>query len=137
MKGASMIIETILLAAAIILFLVALVSAFNTMTEKFTRERIQQALYLDAQRTAYSILLARDIAGDNGEATVYPEMTRGLQPEIWVQDGDIKARKGSITVSLSIYGIDSYVDISGRIKGTRIQQPFVRATSGAIELGVE
>lgn len=132
-----MIIETILLAAAIILFLVALVSTFNTMTEKFTRERVQQALYLDAQRTAYSILLARDIAGSSGEATVYPEMTSGLRPEIWVQDGDIKARTGTITVSLSLYGLDSYVDISGRIKGTRVQKPYVKATSGAVELGVE
>ena len=137
MKGAALIIETILLAAAIILFLIALISTFNRMTTDFTRERIRHALRLDAEKVAYSILMARDLAGESGEATVYPELTANLQPTIWVEGGYLRAKAGGVQTRISLYGLDSYVQISGRIKGTRIQKPYVRASSGAIQLGVE
>lgn len=137
MKGVSPVIETVLMAAAIVIFLVYLMGAFNDFTERIGNERTRTALVIDSHKVAHAVLLARREVGA-GSAKFYLDLA-GLPSEIKVQDGYIiaKTQNGLTRVNTSLYNLDSYVTFTGKIVNSRGMKPYVSSSGDTITLGVE
>jgi hypothetical protein len=137
MKGVSPVIETVLMAAAIVIFLVYLMGAFNDFTTRVGNERTRSALVIDSQKVAHAILLSRREVGA-GTAKFYLDLA-DVPSEIRVQDGYIIARtqNGLVKVNTSLYNMDSYVTFTGKIVNSKGLKPYVASSGNAITLGVE
>ena len=137
MKGVSPVVETVLMAAAIILFLIYLVGAFNDFTTLVGNERTRTALAVDSSKVTHAILLARREVGA-GSSKFYLELA-DIPSEIKVQGGRIiaKTRNGLIKVNTSLYNMDSYVNFTGKIINAKGLKPYVSSSGDTITLGVE
>lgn len=135
MKGVSPVIETVLMAAAVIIFLVYLMGAFNDFTQRVSTERTRTALTIDSQKVIHSIILSRkELRG--GSSKFYLDLA-DIPSEISIKDGYVIAKTRSISVNTSIYNLDSYVTFQGRIKNTKSRRPFISSSGNMVTLGVE
>ena len=137
MKGVSPVVETVLMAAAIVIFLVYLMGAFNDFTSRIGSERMRNALVIDSHKVAHAVLLARREVGA-GTAKFYLELA-DVPSEIKIQDGYIIARtqSGLTSVNTSLYNLDSYVSFTGKIVNSKGLKPYVASSGNTITLGVE
>ncbi|MBR9680874.1 MAG: hypothetical protein GOU98_03565 [Candidatus Altiarchaeota archaeon] len=135
MKGVSSVIETVLMAAAVITFLVYLMGAFGTFTEMVVGERTRTALNIDAQKVINAVLLARREVGA-GDSKFYIDLA-DLPSEIEIKNGHVIARTRTISVNKTIFNLDSYVSFQGVIVNTQGKRPFIRSSGDVVTLGVE
>lgn len=135
MKGVSAVIETVLMAAATIIFLVYLMGAFNNFTTIVMRERTRTALLIDSYKVAHAILLARKEVG-TGNSKFYLDLA-DIPSEITIQDGYILASTRTMSVNTSFYGMDSYVSFTGKIVNSKSMKPYVSSSGNTVTLGVD
>lgn len=135
MKGISPVIETVLMAAAVIIFLVYLMGAFSTFTNRVVSERVRTALDIDAQKVINAVLLARHEVGA-GESKFYLSLA-DLPSKIEVVDGHVIAKTRTITVNRTIFNIDSYVNFVGNIVNSKGKKPYIKSSGDTITLGVD
>ena len=134
-KGLSPVIETVLMAAAVIIFLVYLMGAFGTFTERVVKERTRNALDIDAQKVINAVLLARREVGA-GDAKFYIKLA-DLPSEITITNGYLIAKTRTLSVNKTIFNLDSYVSFQGTIVNTQGKRPYIESSGNVITLGVE
>lgn len=134
-KGVSPVIETVLMAAAVVIFMVYLMGAFGDFVERISRERARNALVIDSHKVAHAILLARREVGA-GQSKFYLDLA-DMPSEIEVSDGRIIASTRTQTVNTSIYNMDSYVDFQGKIVNSEGLRPYVSCSGDTVTLGAE
>ena len=135
MKGVSPVIETVLIAAAIIIFMVYLVGAFNSFSDTVVRERTRMAMTVDSQKVVNAILLARREIG-SGTSKVYLTLA-DVPYEMEVIGGNIVASTRNMKVNTSVYNMSSYVTFSGKIINAKGQKPYIISSGDTISFGVE
>ncbi len=135
MKGVSSVIETVLTAAATILFLVYLVEALNDFSDRVVNERMRVAMSIDSQKVINAILLARREVRD-GQAKFYVSLS-DINYEMSVQDGALITKNRNHLTNTSIFNMDSYLTFSGKIINSKNQKPYVISSGNQIILGVE
>lgn len=135
MKGVSPVIETVLIAAAIIVFMVYLVGAFNSFSDTVVRERTRMAMTVDSQKVVNAILLARREIG-SGTSKVYLTLA-DVPYEMEVIGGNIVASTRNMKVNTSVYNMSSYVTFSGKIINAKGQKPYIISSGDTISFGVE
>jgi len=134
-RGVSPVIETVLMAAAIVIFMVYLMGAFGDFVERVSHERARNALVIDSHKVAHAILLSRREVGA-GQSKLYLDLAE-LPSEIEIKNGYVIASTRSQTVNTSIYNMDSYVNFQGKIVNSREQRPYVSSSGNTITLGAE
>jgi outer membrane receptor for monomeric catechols len=135
MKGVSPVIETVLMAAAIVVFLIYFMGAFNDFTVRVASERTRMALVIDSQKVVHAILLARREVGA-GESKFYVELA-DVPSTMEVRDGRLITSTRAMTVNTSLYNMDSYVTFTGEIVNTKGKKPYIASSGDTITLGVE
>ncbi|MBR9689652.1 MAG: hypothetical protein GOV01_02005 [Candidatus Altiarchaeota archaeon] len=135
MKGVSSVIETVLMAAAVILFMVYIMGAFSAFTDRVVSERTRTALNIDSQKVVNAILLARREIG-SGTSKFYIELA-DVPSEINVEAGHVIAKTRTTTVNTSIFNMDSYVTFTGTIINSRGKKPYIQSSGNTITLGAE
>lgn len=135
MKGVSSVIETVLTAAATILFLVYLVEALDHFSDRVVDERTTIAMSIDSQKVINSILLARREIG-NGQAKFYLSLS-DVSYEMTIQDGFLITRNRNHLTNTSLFNMNSYITFSGKIINSRKLKPYIISSGNQIILGVE
>ena len=135
MKGVSSVIETVLIAAATLLFLVYLVEALNSFSDRVVNERTRVAMSIDSQKIINAILLARREIG-SGQAKFYVSLSE-INYEMFIQGGNLIARNRNHLTNTSLFNMDSYLTFSGKIVNSKNQKPYVISSGNQITLGVE
>lgn len=135
MKGISPVIETVLIAAATVIFLVYLTGAFNDFSERVLRERTRVAMALDSQKVVNAILLARRELG-TGTSKIYLTLV-DTPYEMEVSGGYLVASSRRHEIKTPIYNLDSYVTFSGTIANSRGKKPYIISSGDTVTLGSE
>ena len=135
MKGVSSVIETVLIAAATVLFLAYLVGALNDFSTRVVSERTRVAMIVDSQKVINSILLARREIGSD-QARFYLSLS-DVSYEMSVQNGYLIARNRDHTTNTSLFNLDSYLTFSGKIINSKGQKPYIISSGSLVTLGVE
>lgn len=135
MKGVSAVIETVLIAAATVIFLVYLLGAMNDFANRISGERIRNALSIDSQKVINAVLLARKSA-ENGEAKFYLPLS-DLSYEMYVEDGRLITKSRSVTLNTSIFNMDSYVTFTGHIINSKEKRPYITCSGDTVTMGTE
>ena len=134
-KGVAPAIETVLLAAAIVVFMVYLVDAFNQFIDRVSSERAKVAMEIDASKVINTIILARKELGQ-GSSKFYIDLS-DIAYDMYVKDGRLIVKSKRTTVNKTLYGLDTYVSFSGKIINSKGQKPYVYSSGNSITLGVE
>ncbi|HDR53100.1 MAG TPA: hypothetical protein ENN60_00275 [archaeon] len=135
MKGVSPVLESVLLAGAVITFLMFIAGAFNDLVDIITDDKIRNSLEIDANKVAYAIIFAYTHGTQEGTTNLKLGLA-DLPEEIWV-DGGVRAKSGNRRVLVSLHGLENEMNVSGRIVNTRGFTPYVKYQDGVIYLGVE
>lgn len=135
MKGISPVIESILLAGAVIMFMMYIASSFNDIINLITEDKVKNSLEIDANKVAYAVIYAHTEGGQTGTTTMKLDLA-DIPEEIWFDEG-IRARSGSRQVLVTLHGLEDEVNVSGRIINTKGFTPYVKYEDGVVYLGVE
>jgi len=138
MRGVSPVIESVLLAAAVILFMLGIVGALNSFLTTVTEQKLKNTLRIDGEKLGYAILLAKKMGEEaSGEVKIYVELA-DVPEEIEVKEGGVYVRSGDEVVRVPIYGVEAYVNSThNRITNAQGYHPYVLYSNGEIRLGVE
>ena len=135
MRGLSAVLENVLLAGAVIVFMIYIVGAFNEVVETITNDKIRNSLKIDAKKVAYAIIFAQTEGSTKGTTTVKLELA-DIPEEFWFSDG-LWAKSGNKRIFVELHGIEDEVNISGKIVNTKGFTPYVKYLDGVVYLGVE
>ena len=135
MKGLSSIIDTVLIAAATLLFMMGLINVLNDFTTRVSTERTRAALVIDSQKVINSILLARREIGD-GNAKFFVSLA-DFPYDLYVQNGYLIAKSSEHTINTSLFNMANYITFNGKIKNSKGQKPYIISSGNTITFGVE
>lgn len=135
MRGVSAVLENVLLAGAIITFMIFIVGAFNELVDVISDDKIRNSLKIDAKKVAYAIVFAHTEGSEKGTVTINLDLA-DIPEEIWYEDG-LWATSGNKRVFVELNGLEGELNISGRIVNTRGFIPYVKFQDGVIYLGVK
>jgi len=135
MKGISPVIETVLIAAATVLFMVYLVGAFNDFSDTVVRERTRMAMSVDSQKVINAILLARREIGE-GTAKIYLSLA-DVPYDMEVIDGTLVAKSRNMKVNSTMFNMSSYLTFTGTLVNSKGQRPYVISSGNQITFGVD
>ncbi len=135
MRGVVPAVETVLLAAAIVIFMVYLVDALNDFVDRVSTERAKAAMEIDAQKAINTILLARREIGQ-GSAKFYIDLS-DIPYEMKVSGGNLVLKSRNARVNATLFGMDAYVTFQGKIVNAKGQRPYIYSSGNSITLGVE
>ncbi len=138
MRGVTSVVESVLLAAAVILFIVGISGGLNDFITTVTEQRLKNSLKIDGEKVAYAILLAKKIGGEgSGEVKIYLDLA-SIPEYITVNDENVVVKSGTTEVEVPLYGAGRYVNTSFRtITNAKGYDPYVLYADGTIKLGVE
>ena len=135
MKGISAVLESVLLAGAVIMFMIYIVGTFNDIVDLITNDKVRNSLKIDAKKVAYAIIFAQTEGSEKGTTTINLELA-DIPEEIWYSDG-LWAKSGNKRVFVELHGLEEEVNVTGRIVNTRGFTPYVKYQDGVIYLGVD
>ena len=135
MKGVSAVLENVLLAGAIITFMIYIVGAFNEIVEVISSDKIRNSLKIDAKKVAYAVVFAQTEGSQKGTVTINLDLA-DIPEEIWYENG-LWATSGNKRVFVELNGLEGELNVSGRIVNTKGFIPYVKYLDGVIYLGVE
>ncbi len=135
MRGISAILENVLLAGAIIMFMIYIVGAFNDIVDVISNDKVRNSLNIDANKVAYAIIFAQTEGSNKGTTTISLDLAE-IPEEIWFSDG-IWAKSGNKRVFVGLHGLEDEINVSGKIVNTKGFVPYVKYQDGVIYLGVE
>ena len=135
MKGVSSVLESVLLAGAVITFMMFIAGAFNDLIDIITDDKIRNSLEIDSNKVAYAIIFTYTHGLREGTTILKLDLAN-IPEEIWFDDG-VRGKSGNRRVLVGLHGLEDYVNVSGRIVNTRGFTPYVKYQDGVIYLGVE
>ena len=135
MKGISSIVENVLLAGAIIMFMVYIVGAFNDVVDVITNEKVRNSLDIDAKKVAYAIIFTYTEGSEKGTARVELDLA-DIPEEIWFDEG-VWAMSGNKRTFATLYGLENEINVTGTIINTKGFTPYVKYEGGVVYLGVD
>ncbi|MBR9681319.1 MAG: hypothetical protein GOV00_00810 [Candidatus Altiarchaeota archaeon] len=135
MRGVSAVLENVLLAGAIMMFMIYIVGAFNEVVDVITNDRIRNSLQIDAKKVAYAIVFAHTEGSEKGTVTINLDLA-DIPEEMWFNDG-LWAKSGNKRIFIELHGLENEVNVSGRIVNTKGFTPYVKYEDGVVYLGVD
>jgi len=138
MKGVSPVIESVLLAAAVIMFMLGIVNGLKNFAEIVSTQKLKNTLKIDGEKIAYTILLAKKIGEEgSGEVKIYVDLA-DIPEVIEVNEDGVVVSSGKEKVKISLHGAERYVNKSyARVTNAEGYKVYVLYSNGEIRLGAD